>query len=64
MDKIEADKRWYALYTKPRNEKKVYSRLVEKGVEAFLPLQKRLKQWSDRKKLVGSLYSDHIFLFV
>ncbi|HNT41409.1 MAG: UpxY family transcription antiterminator [Bacteroidales bacterium] len=63
MDKGEANKRWYALYTKPRNEKKIYSRLVEKGVEAFLPLQKRLKQWSDRKKLVEEpLFRSYIFV--
>ena len=28
---------WFAVYTKPRNEKKVYARLVEKGIETFLP---------------------------
>jgi len=43
---------WYAVYTKPRNEKKLVSRLLEKGIEAYVPLRKTLKQWSDRKKFV------------
>lgn len=57
--------RWYAVYTKPRNEKKVYARLVEKGIETFLPLQKKLKQWSDRKKMVDEpLFRSYIFVHI
>lgn len=56
---------WYAAYTKPRNEKKVYDRLVEKGIETFLPLQKKLKQWSDRKKWVEEpLFRSYIFVHI
>ncbi|MDY6801694.1 MAG: UpxY family transcription antiterminator [Bacteroidota bacterium] len=47
-----AEKRWFALYTKSKSEKKAYKELVEKGIETYLPLEKRLKQWSDRKKWV------------
>lgn len=43
---------WFALYTKSRNEKKVHELLVARGIESFLPLQKTLKQWSDRKKWI------------
>jgi len=46
------EKRWYALYTKSKAEKKAYKELVEKGIDTYLPLEKRLKQWSDRKKWV------------
>ncbi|MBC7126259.1 MAG: UpxY family transcription antiterminator [Bacteroidales bacterium] len=57
--------KWFAVYTKPRNEKKVYARLVEKGIETFLPLQKKLKQWSDRKKLVDEpLFRSYIFVHI
>ncbi len=44
--------KWYAAYTKSRAEKKVLQELLEQGIEAYLPLQKRLKQWSDRRKWV------------
>jgi len=43
---------WYALYTKPRHEKKLADLLNEKGIEAYTPVRKVLKQWSDRKKWV------------
>jgi transcription antitermination factor NusG len=56
-------KRWYALYTKSRAEKKAERELQLKGLEAYLPLEKRLKQWSDRKKWVYEpLIRSYIFV--
>ncbi len=43
---------WYALYTEPRNEKKVTEKLKYLGVEVYCPLVTQIKQWSDRKKKV------------
>lgn len=58
-------KSWYAIYTKSRNEKKVYARLKEVGVETFLPMQKILKQWSDRKKWVEEpLFRSYLFVHI
>lgn len=59
----ERGKRWYALYTKSRAEKKAERELLEKGLEVYLPLEKRLKQWSDRKKWVYEpLIRSYIFV--
>jgi transcriptional antiterminator RfaH len=44
--------KWYPVYTQPRAEKKAYQLLINKGIEAYLPLHRQLKQWSDRKKWV------------
>jgi transcription antitermination factor NusG len=43
---------WHVVTTRSRAEKKVYARLKEQNIECFLPLQKRLRQWKDRKKWV------------
>jgi transcriptional antiterminator NusG len=43
---------WYALYTRARHEKRVHSRLRQKGIETYLPLIPRTSQWHDRKKVV------------
>jgi transcriptional antiterminator RfaH len=57
------ESKWYACYTRPRAEKQVYQRLVEKAIETFLPLQKTYRMWSDRKKLVEKpLLSSYIFV--
>jgi transcriptional antiterminator RfaH len=54
---------WFALYTLPRAEKKAYAELVKKGITAYLPLMRTLKQWSDRKKWVEEpLFRSYIFV--
>lgn len=56
---------WYAIYTRSRAEKKVHADLVSLGLEAYLPLQKRIRQWSDRKKLVEMpIISSYVFVKV
>ena len=37
---------WYALYTRPRWEKKVYNELNISGFEAYLPLVKKITKSS------------------
>jgi transcriptional antiterminator RfaH len=56
---------WYLLYTKPRAEKKVALELQQMGYEVFLPLQKVLRQWSDRKKWVEEpLFNSYLFILI
>jgi transcriptional antiterminator NusG len=53
---------WYALQTRPRHEKMVSQRLLERGVTTFLPLMTEMRRWSDRKKSVDlPLFSGYIF---
>jgi len=58
-------KNWYALYTKSRSEKKVNQDLIYKNIDCYLPLEKKLKLWSDRKKWVEEpLIRSYIFVFI
>ncbi|MCC5917196.1 MAG: UpxY family transcription antiterminator [Cryomorphaceae bacterium] len=43
---------WYVIYTKPRAEKKTADLLERRGIETYCPVQRQLRQWSDRKKWV------------
>jgi len=45
-------RKWYPVYTHARAEKKACEALAKKGIETYLPLSRKLKQWSDRKKWV------------
>jgi len=57
------ENKWYAIYTRPRAERQVYQRLVEAGVETFLPMIKTLRMWSDRKKMVEKpLLTSYVFV--
>ncbi|WP_207423407.1 transcription termination/antitermination protein NusG [Desertivirga brevis] len=54
---------WYAVYTKPRFEKKVADGLSAIGIENYCPLNKVLKQWSDRRKIVEEpLFTSYVFV--
>jgi transcription antitermination factor NusG len=45
-------KKWFVLFTKPRNELKVLDRLVALGITAYTPTKIEVRQWSDRKKKI------------
>jgi transcription antitermination factor NusG len=60
---MENSKNWFALYTKPRWEKKVSQVLERKGIECWCPLRKIQKQWSDRKKIIEEpLFTSYVFV--
>ena len=54
---------WFVFYTKSRQEKKVNELLLKNGFQSFLPTQKLMRQWSDRKKKVEvPLFNSYIFV--
>ncbi len=56
---------WFVFYTKSRHEKKVRDILLRKGFNVFLPMQKVIRQWSDRKKKVEMpLFNSYIFVSI
>ncbi|MBB1284656.1 UpxY family transcription antiterminator [Flavisolibacter sp. BT320] len=61
----EQDHHWYAVYTRPRWEKKIAQKLEAKGYEAYCPLNRVVRQWSDRKKTVHEpLFKGYVFVQV
>ncbi len=61
----DSSKKWLALYTRPRWEKKVHQFLEEKGIESYCPLNKVRRQWSDRVKTVEEpLFKSYVFVRV
>lgn len=58
-------KKWFAVYTRPRWEKKVHKLLEEKGVESYCPLNKVHRKWSDRIKIIDEpLFKSYVFVKV
>ncbi len=61
---MNTTKQWYALYTRPRWEKKVAEQLSRKKIECYCPLNKVVRQWSDRKKTVlEPLFVSYVFIY-
>ena len=62
---MEIEKTWYAVYTRPRWEKKVAALLLEAGIENYCPINKVTRQWSDRKKVVlEPVFKGYVFVRV
>jgi transcription antitermination factor NusG len=60
-----SSKVWRALYIASRQEKKVTELLKKKGIEAYIPLIKTMRQWSDRKKMVEfPLLNGYVFAHI
>lgn len=60
---METEKKWYAVYTKPRWEKKVSDLLTRRKIDNFCPLNKVVRQWADRKKTVlEPLFTSYVFV--
>jgi len=54
--------RWHACYTRSRHEKRVDERLRSQGMEVFLPMVARVRQWHDREKVVEwPLFPSYVF---
>ncbi len=65
LSQVVSDFRWLVFYTKSRHEKKVRDVLTRRGFDVFLPMQKVLRQWSDRKKKVEvPLFNSYIFVHI
>ena len=57
------EKKWLVVYTKPKGEKKLLKRYLDKGIETYCPMYKTLRQWSDRKKMVTMpLFTSYMFV--
>jgi transcription antitermination factor NusG len=62
---IDQNYRWYPVYTRSRAEKKAFDELNRKAILAYLPLNKTVKQWSDRKKIVEvPLIKSYLFVYI
>lgn len=48
-------KNWYVAFVKSCQERRVAEQLRDSGVDCFLPVQRVVRQWSDRKKEVEVL---------
>jgi transcriptional antiterminator RfaH len=56
---------WYVIYTKPRHEKKVQNQLQEKQINSFLPTQRVLRSWHDRRKFISEpLFPSYVFVYL
>lgn len=62
---MATEKKWYALYTRAKWEKKVVALLDKKNITNYCPLNRVHKQWSDRKKVMYEpLFRSYVFVYI
>lgn len=61
-----ADQLWYAAYTCPRHEKRVFSALQLREIEAFLPTYKAVHRWNNgvNAALTLTLFPGYVFVHI
>ncbi len=54
---------WFAVQTLARHEKRIEAQLLDKRISTYLPLLKKVQQWSDRRKEVQiPLFGCYLFV--
>jgi transcription antitermination factor NusG len=54
---------WYAIYTKPRHEKRVAEQLIRKSVETLLPVYECIRRWKNgRHRVQFPLFPGYAFV--
>lgn len=54
---------WYVVYTRSHCEKKVAMQLTKKEIENYCPLNKVVRKWGERKKILHEpLFSSYVFV--
>jgi transcription antitermination factor NusG len=62
MPQVTREYHWIAIFTKTKQEAAAEGYLKSLGIESFLPRQKVLRQWSDRKKWIEApLFPNYLF---
>ncbi|MEO6916921.1 MAG: UpxY family transcription antiterminator [Chitinophagaceae bacterium] len=62
---MTSEKQWYAIYTRPRCEKKVSQILSKKNIETYCALNRSVHQWADRKKTIHKpIFDSYVFVYI
>lgn len=61
---VRDQRKWYAVFTLPQNEKSAMKQLALREVEAFLPTYETVKVWKNRQRVKTVLPLFPTYLFV
>lgn len=59
------DAKWFAVYTRPKWEKKVTELLEKKKIKCYCPVSKSYKEWGDKRRVVTDpLFNSYVFVYL
>ncbi|MFZ0745648.1 MAG: UpxY family transcription antiterminator [Terracidiphilus sp.] len=64
--KLTSERRWYAVFTVPQNEKSAVRHLDLRDVESFLPTYETVRVWKNRQrvKTILPLFPAYVFVHI
>lgn len=62
-DREAYPRHWYVARVQMKCEKKSASKITASGYETFVPVQKEIRQWSDRKKKIDKILIPLVVFF-
>jgi transcription antitermination factor NusG len=61
---MQNEKKWYAVYTKPKCERKVVDLLQKKKLKSYYPRYNEVEYWQERRKVVNvPLFTSLVFVY-
>ena len=64
LDAVGNQRRWYAVFTVPQNEKSVIRHLNLRSIEAFVPTYETIRVWKNRQRVTTVLPLFPCYVFV
>jgi transcription antitermination factor NusG len=61
---MDDERKWYAVYTLPQNERSVMKHLDVRQIESFLPTCESVRVWKNRQrvKIIQALFPSYLFV--
>ena len=66
IDGLASERRWYAVFTVPQNEKSVIRHLDLRNIDSFLPTYETVRVWKNRQrvKTILPLFPSYLFVHI
>ena len=66
IERVKEERKWFAVFTVPQNEKSVVRHFDMRAIESFLPTFETFRTWQNRqrKKIVLPLFPCYVFVRV
>ena len=63
---LERQRKWYAIFTVPKNEKSAFKHLQLRNVESFLPTYETVRVWKNRQRVrtILPLFPSYLFVHI
>jgi transcription antitermination factor NusG len=57
--------KWFAVYTRPKWERKVTELLTKRQIKAYCPFNRDFQEWGDKRRgIINPLFNSYVFVYL